>query len=107
MKAMNDWKEISIGQTFEKLETEDVLIVDIRDEDSYEASHIPDSIHLNRENSKKFMDTADKTIPVIVYCYHGNSSQSAASYLISEGFKEVYSMAGGFESWKLSYPCEP
>jgi thiosulfate sulfurtransferase len=104
---MTNWKEISAGQTFEKLETEEVVIIDIRDADSYDASHVPESIHLNKENSKDFIDSADKAIPVIVYCYHGNNSKSAASFLLSEGFEEVYSMAGGFESWSNSFPCEP
>lgn len=107
MSVMTNWKEISAGQTLEKLETEEVIIIDIRDADSYDASHIPESVHLHRENSKAFIDSADKSLPVIVYCYHGNSSQAAAAFLLSEGFTDVYSMAGGFENWRNSFPCEP
>jgi len=32
-----------------------------------------------------------------VVCYHGNSSQSAAAYLVGQGFAEVYSLDGGIE----------
>jgi thiosulfate sulfurtransferase len=42
--------------------------------------------------------------PVVVCCYHGNSSQSAAQFLVEQGFTEVYSLNGGFEQWKVSYP---
>jgi len=41
-----------------------------------------------------------------VVCYHGNSSQSAAAYLISQGFSDVYSLDGGFELWRGTYPTE-
>ena len=39
-------------------------------------------------------------------CYHGNSSQSAAAYLVGQGFSEVYSVDGGFELWRATYPEE-
>ena len=42
----------------------------------------------------------------IVTCYHGNSSQSAAAYLVSQGFTDVYSLDGGFELWHARYPGE-
>ena len=44
--------------------------------------------------------------PLIVACYHGNSSQSAAAYLAHQGFSEVYSLDGGFELWRATYPNE-
>jgi thiosulfate sulfurtransferase len=43
---------------------------------------------------------------VVVVCYHGNSSQSAAAYLASQGFSDVYSLDGGFELWQTTYPEE-
>ncbi len=42
--------------------------------------------------------------PAVVVCYHGRSSQGAAQYLAEQGFDTVYSMDGGFESWRLAYP---
>ena len=44
--------------------------------------------------------------PLIVTCYHGNSSQSAAAYLVGQGFSDVYSLDGGFELWRATYPDE-
>jgi len=34
-----------------------------------------------------------------VVCYHGISSQSAAAYLAEQGFRDTYSLDGGFEAW--------
>jgi thiosulfate sulfurtransferase len=36
----------------------------------------------------------------VVYCYHGQTSQGAAAYLLDQGFREVYSVIGGFERWR-------
>ncbi|MGL5628515.1 MAG: rhodanese-like domain-containing protein, partial [Plesiomonas shigelloides] len=54
----------------------------------------------------------DFAMPVIVMCYHGNSSQGAAQYLVNQGFDEVYSLNGGFEAWRkvapvVSDPLQP
>lgn len=76
-----------------------VTIIDIRDHDSYKISHIEGAIELNDSNIQKFINESDKNKPILCYCYHGISSLSAVNYLLSQGFKEVYSLQGGFEQW--------
>ncbi|MDE0931482.1 MAG: rhodanese-like domain-containing protein, partial [Halioglobus sp.] len=46
---------------------------------------------------------ADRDQPLLIYCYHGNSSQGAADYFFNQGFEDVYSMDGGYEAWRLKY----
>ncbi|MBI4390081.1 MAG: thiosulfate sulfurtransferase GlpE [Nitrospinae bacterium] len=104
---MSNWQEISVQQTKEKIEAGEAEILDIRDPDSYEATHIPGAIHLGDKNAREVIGSLDKEKPLIVYCYHGISSQGAAAYFAQQGFKEVYSLAGGFESWYCAYPAEP
>ncbi|REG84884.1 thiosulfate sulfurtransferase GlpE [Marinomonas pollencensis] len=84
------------------------LIVDIRDTASYQNSHIVNAISLNNDNVQHFIDSSDKTRPVIVCCYHGNSSKGAAEYLAAQGFSEVYSLNGGYSQWSAMFPeqCE-
>jgi 3-mercaptopyruvate sulfurtransferase SseA len=62
--------------------------------------------HLDNHSVADFIRNADLDAPLVVVCYHGNSSQSAAAYLISQGFSDVYSMDGGFELWRTTYPAE-
>jgi thiosulfate sulfurtransferase len=76
-----------------------VNVIDIRDPGSYSAGHIPSAVSLNDTNVKGYIESADKEKPLIVYCYHGITSRGAAEYLSQNGFKEVYSMTGGFEAW--------
>ncbi|MFD1382021.1 thiosulfate sulfurtransferase GlpE [Rhodanobacter aciditrophus] len=86
----------------------DAIIVDIRDAVSFATSHMSNAISLNNDNVQEFIDTADKAKPVIVCCYHGNSSKGAAEYIAAQGFQEVYSLNGGFSQWSAMFPeqCE-
>ncbi|SBS28709.1 Thiosulfate sulfurtransferase GlpE [Marinomonas spartinae] len=86
----------------------DATIVDIRDQASYQQSHINNAILLNNDNVQAFIEQADKNKPVVVCCYHGNSSKGAAEYLAAQGFQEVYSLNGGFSQWSAMFPeqCE-
>ena len=93
------FKEIDPHKAQEMVEEDSANVVDIRDPGSYAAGHIPNAVSLNDGNVKEYIEAADKEKPLIVYCYHGNSSRGAAEYLSQNGFKEVYSMTGGFEAW--------
>ena len=83
------------------------LFIDIRDPDSYREGHIPGALHLTDENVQQFLSEADKAHPTIVCCYHGNSSQGAAAFLLSQGFTDVKSLTGGFEGWRHRFPSDP
>lgn len=80
------------------------LLVDIRDPQSFQAAHATDAFHLSSENLNSFLAQADVTQPVLVMCYHGNSSKGAAQYLLNQGFEAAYSVDGGFDAWRVVYP---
>ena len=71
-------------------------LIDIRDEKSYQASHIADAMHIDNSTLSKFIASAETSQPLLIYCYHGNSSQQAGEYFINKGFERVYSVDGGF-----------
>ena len=102
---MTDFKRISPEQVH-ALREQGAVLVDVRDAQTYATQHIPDSHHLDNHSIADFIRQADLDKPLVVLCYHGNSSQSAAAYLVSQGFSEVYSMDGGFELWKTKFPDE-
>lgn len=79
-------------------------LVDTRDPQSYQQAHIPGAVRLDNDNLARFVADTDKQTPLVVCCYHGNSSQPAAAYLASLGFAEVYSLDGGFELWRQQFP---
>lgn len=98
-------QQLTTEEVKQKLNQSNILLVDIRDLASYQRSHIPNAQHLSNKNLAEFLQQTKKNIALIVYCYHGISSQSAANFLLGEGFTEVYSM-GGFEMWQQHYPNE-
>ena len=101
---MSDFQQINCLQAQQMLD-EGAQLVDIRDPDSYHSAHIPGAIHLDNAGVQQFIEQADLDLPLIVYCYHGLSSQSAAQFLIERGgFEAVFSLTGGFEAWRQHYP---
>ena len=105
---MNQFRHLSISDARPMIEGKQAIVVDIRDAMSYSAGHITGAQPLHNDNLNDFLAQADKSKPVIVCCYHGNSSQGAAQYLAGQGFSEAYSLDGGYEMWKLSHSdlCE-
>lgn len=100
---MNTFQRINVAQA-QQLCAEGAVMVDIRDPESFASGHPAGAIHLDNQSLAEFIAQADLGVPTIVVCYHGHSSQSAAGYLHSQDFSDVYSMDGGFEQWKQVFP---
>ena len=80
----------------------DVVIVDVREKDEFDESHIPDAVHMSRgmvelEVEEKF---PDRNTTIICHCGGGGRSALAAESLQKMGYKNVRSLAGGFKAWK-------
>ena len=103
MNKMSEFDQIDIHKAKELMVRSEVTVIDIRDQGSYEQAHIPKAISVNDDTVESFLTKADKNKPLICYCYHGISSQSAAQYFQQEGFKKVFSISGGFEEWRTIY----
>lgn len=94
------YQRISTEEAKSLLESGDVTVMDVRDAGSFSQSHIKNAIHVSDANVEEFVTTADQSKPLLIYCFHGNSSQGAADYFNSKGFNEVYSLDGGYEEWR-------
>lgn len=103
---MDGFKQISVEEAHKILESGKAVFVDVRDGGSFQAGHVPGALHLSDANIQDFVAKTDKSKPVVCYCYHGNTSQGAAAYLTDQGFKEVYSVMGGFEEWRQTQEFE-
>ena len=101
---MDDFREIDISEAKAMIERGGVTLVDIRDPASFAEAHITDAASVDQQNVQEFIQSADKQKPLICYCYHGISSQSAAQFFKENGFNAVYSIAGGFEEYRKHYP---
>ena len=102
---MSEFKRIPPEQA-QALREQGAVVVDIRDQPTFANGHITGARHLDNQSVADFIRGADLDAPTVVVCYHGNSSQSAAAYLAGQGFSEVYSLDGGIELWRSTYPAE-
>ena len=103
-----DVEFVEVKQTLDDLNTNIALLQ--RDDgklsnqavhkDSFDQGHIDGALNLSNNNIDNFVSDTEKNQSIIVCCHHGNSSQRAAQFLTDRGFKNVYSLNGGYEQWK-------
>jgi len=101
---MEQFECISVQQAQQRLEQGAALLIDIRDPQSFAAAHASGAFHLTNDSLNTFMQQTDFSTPVLVMCYHGNSSKGAAQYLLTQGFDQAYSIDGGFDAWRAALP---
>jgi len=77
------------------------IIVDVREDDEWNAHHIPGAIHipLGQLNERLTELEPYKNSPVITQCRSGKRSAKAQLALMSAGFSKVYTMNGGIQAW--------
>jgi phage shock protein E len=76
-------------------------LIDVRTPEEVNAGAIEGStnIDFNAAEFKEKMAKLDKSKPVFVYCRAGGRSAKAANVCKELGFKEIYDMQGGWDSY--------
>lgn len=103
LKPKTEGIEVLNADQFEqKLQMEDVQLVDVRTADEFAEGHLPNAINIDINGDEFELQTAklDKEKPVMVYCKMGGRSAKAASKLKEQGFKNITDLDGGITSWK-------
>ena len=95
------YKQITQEKAKEMMDTQDVIVLDVREQDEYDSGHIPGAVLLPVGTIDE--DTAGKVIPekdstVLVYCRSGNRSKTASDTLVKLGYTKVYEF-GGINTW--------
>ena len=97
------YKQISIDDAKAFIDAGGVTVADIRDAGAYQSGSIAGAVNIQQDTMDTFLADTAKTLPLIVCCYHGHSSQNAAEYFSEQGFGDVYSVEGGYEAWRQKY----
>ena len=97
----NNYQQISQEKAKEMMDTQSVLILDVREPNEFDAGHIPGAVLLPVGTITK--DTAAAAIPeldtvVLVYCRSGNRSKTASQALADLGYTNIYEF-GGINTW--------
>ncbi|MEM7192737.1 MAG: rhodanese-like domain-containing protein, partial [Pseudomonadota bacterium] len=94
------FQRIDIAEAERVAAREDAVLMDVREPWDFERGHLNGARNVGQRDIPAIVDDIPKSTPLVIYCYHGNSSQLYAKYLASLGFAEVYSVDGGYEAWQ-------
>ena len=99
--ASAGYQQIGAETAMEMMEdTESFVILDVREQDEYDAGHIPGAIvipHTEIE-SRAEEELTDKDQQILVYCRSGRRSKLAADALLELGYTNIKEF-GGILDW--------
>ena len=100
--AKSKIQEVDTQTAATKIETGQVVVLDVREPDEYEQGALTNVVHIARGHLEAQVETkiVDKSVEVIVYCAGGVRSAFAAKTLQELGYTNVLSVAGGYGKWK-------
>lgn len=77
-----------------------VLLLDTREKEEFEVSHLPDAHWVGYDNFKiATVAQVDKSTPIVVYCSVGYRSERVGEKLKRAGFTNVTNLFGGLFAW--------
>jgi rhodanese-related sulfurtransferase len=103
IKAMTSpIKSLSAPLITHKINREDGVVVDIRNQGEFDKGHIAGAVNLSLEKIQKNEFASlekSKSKPIIVVCNAGMSATGAATTLFKNGFADVCILKGGMNTW--------
>ena len=89
------------GQELQKMldSKESISLVDIRDARDYAKGHIPGAINIPFSDFSERSKELKTDMKIVLVCYSGGTSKSAAQFLVSKNYTKVSSVKGGMMDW--------
>ena len=97
----NSYQQVTQEAAKEMMDTQEVVILDVREQHEYDSVHIPGAVLLPvgtiaEDTAAAVIDDLDTV--VLVYCRSGNRSKTASQALADLGYTNVYEF-GGINDW--------
>lgn len=93
-------------QVAERMESQALVIVDVRGKSEYETQHIAGAKHIPLGHLPGRMNELPRDRTLVMQCASGYRSQIAASYLRAQGFKNVATLNDNEQAWSKALPIE-
>lgn len=79
----------------------DMLVLDVREKDAFQAGHLPGALHLPRGQLELRVDKElpDPGTRILTYCQFGRVSTLAAATLRQMGYTRTVALDGGYNDW--------
>ena len=95
----SSYHKISAEDAKKMMETQTVIIVDVRTLDEYNEGHIENAILITNEDIEGApRELPDKDATILVYCRSGKRSKEASDKLVELGYTHIYDF-GGIIDW--------
>ena len=97
----NTYQQITQEEAKNMMDTQEVIVLDVREQDEFDAGHIPGAVLLpvgtiTKATAASVIQDFDSV--VLVYCRSGNRSKTASKALVELGYTGVYEF-GGINTW--------
>jgi rhodanese-related sulfurtransferase len=94
--------EIEAISLKQKLDLQEIILVDVRESGEYASEHIVGSVSipLSTFDENLIENTGDK--PLVICCQSGMRSSRASQKLLENGYEHVMQLKGGLSSWKAA-----
>ncbi len=77
------------------------VLIDVRIWNKYKKKRIPGALSaINPDSLSAITDTLDTEQYILIYCGYSDRSSTASELLKEKGFKNIYILKGGLNSWK-------
>ena len=96
-------REVSVEAAQARLrDNAQARLVDVREDHEWQAAHAAGAEHLSRGTIERDIEGRhpDPDAELILYCGGGYRSTLAADNLQRMGYRNVFSMAGGWKAWQ-------
>lgn len=86
-------------QAAERLQGDDCVVVDVREDWERGVAAIPGSRHIPMGEVPGRLDELPADRDIILYCHHGARSLSVARWLERQGYDRLSNLEGGIDEW--------
>ncbi len=98
-------REITVGEVANDIaDGTEFALIDTREESEWNAAHAAGARHVGKGIIERDIEAAipDVDAKIVLYCGGGYRSALAADALQQMGYRNVYSLAGGWRAWKAA-----
>lgn len=96
---MSEMKTATNAELEAKINDENAVIIDVREDFEYNMGHVPNSLLIPLGELNVRYSEIDKDKEVYVICRTGNRSDYAVRFLMMQGFENVYNVLPGMIGW--------
>lgn len=106
---INEWytktispESLSPQMVVEKINHEDAVIIDLREQDAFSEGHIINAIRAAANDFDQPKMEKYKEKPLVLVCSRGIQAQALANQLKSKGFTSPMVLSGGISAWQAA-----